>query len=310
MRRRTFLTGAGALTLTGCGDAPRFSTEQAEAAFPPIGRFVEAEGVRVHCWAEGRGQPVVLVHGASGNLRDWTFEFAPRLAKTHWAIAVDRPGFGYTERPSARGYDPAVQARILARAVRDLGARRPIVVGHSWGAALAMSWGLQFPEDVAGVVAVSGVTQPYGGLARVIAGLGLDSVIADLYSDYLRETAAEGGIGRFVGRIFRPQEVPEGYLDYVGAPLALRDKTLDANGEDIQFLNEALRRMAPDYPTLRPPLEIVHGRADFIDYDDHALPLAAQVPGARSQILPNVGHMAHHAAPGALMAAIGRLTAV
>ena len=311
MNRRTFMLGsaASAAALAGCSSPVPFDGTAIRAEYPPIGRFTEAYGLRVHYWERGEGQPVVLVHGASGNLRDWTFSIAPRLARNYRVIVFDRPGFGYSDRPTIDGWDPAVQARVLRAAAVSIGAERPIVVGHSWGGALALAWGLEFPRETAGVVPVSSVSMPYGGLATIVRAIGLDGVLIEAYMDRLIERAREGGIDEFIARVFRPQQVPEGYVEHVGAPLALRRGTLMANGEDLQNVNIALRRMEPRYASLSVPVEIVHGQADFIDWDDHAAPLAERVPQARLTLLPGVGHMAHHAAPYELAQAIGRIAA-
>ncbi|MEM1345191.1 MAG: alpha/beta hydrolase [Pseudomonadota bacterium] len=310
MKRRGFLAGSAALALAGCGVSPKpFDPAEVRADFPPIGNFVTVEDRRIHYWEQGEGQPVVLVHGASGNLRDWTFDLAGPLSQNYRVIAFDRPGLGYSERPLRDGWDPRVQARLLHGATAKLGAERPIVVGHSWGGALAMAWALQYPEGTRGVVPVSAVTIPYGGLARMVYALGLSDLIVEAYSDNLVERAREGGIKDFIARVFRPQKVPEGYVEYIGAPLALRADTLRANAEDLQNINVALRRMQGGYERLQVPVEIIHGQRDFIDWDDQAKILAERVPQSRLTLLPGVGHMAHHAAPQELARAIGRLAA-
>jgi len=245
IERRAFLAGAAALSLSGCTSTVKpFDPIEVRAAYPPIGRFVRVEGLDVHYWEKGTGQPVVLVHGASGNLRDWTFDVAERLARRHRVIVFDRPGFGYSGRPSENGWDPAVQARILQAASARIGAERPVVVGHSWGGALAMAWGLDFPAETSGVIPVSGVTMPYGNLAWAVNAIGLSDILVDWYSERLLERARDGGVRDFIARVFRPQPVPEGYIDYIGAPLALRESTLRANAEDLNNINIALERMA------------------------------------------------------------------
>ena len=312
MNRRAVLLASGAVigaAAVGCSFGPLYDASNAEAEYPPIGSFVEVGGLRMHYWEAGEGQPVILVHGASGNIRDWTFAIAPELAKSYRVIAIDRPGFGYSQRPATRGWDPAVQARALQATARAIGAENPVVVGHSWGGALAMSWALQFPDETRGIVPVSGVTMPYGGLANVFRAIGLDGVIVEAYSNYVRRTAADGGIDRFVSRAFRPQDPPEGYLSYVGPPLSLREATVTANQLDIQNLNEALKRMRPDYPGIRMPVEILHGTDDFISPDRHAVPLSETIAQANLTLLPGVGHMAHHIRTDALKDAIARVVA-
>ena len=312
MQRRRFLLGGAALgagALAGCSSPVPFDEARIRAEYPPIGRFTEVWGLRVHYWEAGEGPPVVLVHGASGNLRDWTFDIAPRLAERFRVIAFDRPGFGYSDRPSVAGWDPAVQARVLQAAARRIGVEQPVVVGHSWGGALAMAWAVEFPRETRGVVSVSGVTVPYGGMVSILGAIGLDAVMVEAYMDRLLRRAREGGIRDFIARVFRPQRVPPGYIEHVGATLALREHTLRANGEDLQNIDTALARMAPRYGALGVPVEIIHGQADFIDWEHQATGLAERVPQARLNLLPGVGHMAHHAAPFELRRAVDRILA-
>lgn len=311
MQRRGFLMGGGALAagaLSACSSPVPFDEDRIRAEYPPIGKFTEALGLKVHYWEAGQGDPVVLVHGASGNLRDWTFSIAPKLAERYRVIAFDRPGFGYSERPTVAGWDPGVQARVLREAAVQIGAENPIVVGHSWGGALALAWALEFPRSTRGVVSVSGVTVPYGGMVTIMRAIGLDAVMIEAYMDRLLTRAREGGIRDFISRVFRPQRVPPGYIEHVGATLALREHTLRANGEDLQNIDASLSRMEPYYRSVHIPVEIIHGQADFIDWDYQATGLAERIPQARLNLLPGVGHMAHHAAPLELRRAVERIT--
>ena len=270
--------------------------------------MVDADGLAVHVWDQGAGVPVILLHGASGNLRDFTFDLGPRLAGQYRAIAFDRPGFGYSERAPSRGGDPAVQARILMAAARTMGLRRPILVGHSWGAALAMAWALADPDGVAGVVTVSGAVMPWSTQPMLAEMIGLDQLLIGYYWDWLQSTAGTGGIERFVQRIFRPQQPPPGYIEHVGAPLSLRPGAVAASKEDIASLNTALRRQAPDYGRLKIPVEIVSGTADFIIRPERQpIPFAERLRDANLTLLDGVGHMAHHVRPEAVFAAIERL---
>lgn len=311
-RRGMLAGGAASVALAGC--ASPVPSREAEASHPPIGTFVTMpDGLQVHAWrrdpadpARADARPAVLIHGASGNLRDWTFQIAERIAEERPVIAFDRPGFGYTDRP-AGGEHPAEQARVLRRALARMEVEEPILVGHSYGAAVAMAWALDAPESVAGVVPVSGVTMPYGGFGRIANAIGLSSLISWAYTEYIKSTVENGGVERFLARAFRPQSPPPGYADYVGAPLALREETLQANARDLETINAALREMAPRYPEMRMPVEILHGTADFIDADKQAVGLHAQLPGSRLTLLEGVGHMAHHVRTDALVAALARI---
>ena len=311
MIRRKFLMGAsGTALLAGCGGAP-VHVDDAETRWPPTGTLVDADGVRIHAWDRGAGQPVVMIHGASGNLRDFTFDIAPLLARRYRAVAVDRPGFGYSERSAVRPFDPSAQARVLIAASREMGLEKPILVGHSWGAAVAMAWALADRENVRGVVSVSGAVMPWSEKPILAELIGLDSLLVGFYFDTVRRSMANDGVNRFVNRIFRPQTPPDGYVDHVGGPLALRPVTHSANKDDISNLNASLRRLAPSYGGLDVPFEIISGTEDpIIRPERQPIRLAERLPNARLTLLEGVGHMAHHADPDALIDAVDRLASV
>ena len=130
---------------------------------PPPGSFVVSGGVRIHCVVAGSGPPLVYVHGAKGSTFDFTLSVGPRLAQKYTAVAMDRPGSGYSGRPVAGGNGPEAQAAVLRAAAAQLGLERPLLVGHSFGAAVALAWALDAPDDVAAVVTLGAYALPLGG---------------------------------------------------------------------------------------------------------------------------------------------------
>lgn len=287
----------------------------AEAAFPPEGRIVEVDGRRVHAVTRGTGPDLVLIHGASGNLRDMTFGFMDRLADRYRVTAFDRPGLGYTDRAreglggafSSEGESPMEQARLLRAAAGELGIRRPIVLGHSYGGAVALAWALSDPEGTAAVVDVSGVAMPWpGGLdwqyrinGSALGGALLPPFVAAFPPERLVDAALVA--------IFAPNPVPEGYEEHLGVGLTLRRESLRANARQVGTLRPHVMEMSARYPTLDMPIEIVHGDADVIvPAEIHSVPLSRIAPGANLVVLPGVGHMPHHSAPEAVIAAVDR----
>ena len=65
---------------------------RAEKTYPPLGDILEVNGTRVHMLVMGEGPDLVLIHGASGNLRDYTTSIASELAKSYRVILFDHPG--------------------------------------------------------------------------------------------------------------------------------------------------------------------------------------------------------------------------
>ncbi|WP_368667861.1 alpha/beta fold hydrolase [Palleronia pontilimi] len=285
---------------------------EAEAQFPPIGQFTEVEGRRVHYVQKGDGPDLVLLHGASGNLREFTFRFVDQVKDRYRVTVFDRPGLGYTElAPNLRdpwgndGEAPLQQASLLAAAARAIGVDRPIVLGHSYGGAVAMAWALDHAPSA--VVVVSGATQPWeGGLGPLYTVNGSKfggSVVVPLISAFTTDNVVRGA----VAGIFDPQEPPDGYLDHIGAPLTLRADSFRANARQVNTLKPHVIHMSQRYPELRLPVEIVHGTADeVVPIHIHSEKLVNQIEGATLHRLPGIGHMPHHVAMPAVVDAIDR----
>ena len=138
-----------------------YRARKAEREHPPTGRFVTVDGVRLHYIEKGEGPPVVLLHGNVVTAEDFrTSGVLELLARRHRVIAFDRPGFGYSDRPHGSAWSARAQADLLRDALVVLGIKRPVVLGHSWGAAVALALALNHPDDVRGLVLLSGYYYP------------------------------------------------------------------------------------------------------------------------------------------------------
>ncbi|TVQ57486.1 MAG: alpha/beta fold hydrolase [Rhodobacteraceae bacterium] len=296
-RRRFFGAGAAALGLGAC------ATGAAETRHPPVGGIVRVEDLRIHYVAEGEGPTVVLIHGASGNLRDFTFSMTDALkAQGLRVVAFDRPGHGWSDRAPERGWSPAVQARVLRKAAEALGVERPVVAGHSWGGAVAMAWALDDPQGVAAAVSIAGATYPWGGDAGLIYRLARNPILTGPTRALVRAFVDPEDAGDVVARVFRPQPAPPGYAEHIGVGLALRPDSFRWNAEDLHHLNDELERQAPRYASLPMPVEAIHGAADRTVWASvHAEPLARDAPEGRLTLLDGVGHMPHHVAEAAVV---------
>lgn len=296
----------------------------AEVIYPPAGQFIDVNfgleiglggyqgrqrSIRVHYIDEGEGPVVVLIHGSGGNLNDWTFDMVARLSDHYRVIAFDRPGLGYTEM-LGRNTSLADQARLLADAARALGADNPMVVGHSFGGSVAVAWGIERPDTLAGLVVLAGATNPwdtgistyYRFLSHPIAG----PIMANLLAAWVPERIVTSS----VNDVFTPQSAPEGYGTHFGPGLTLRRFSLLENARQRTSLLPQVQAMVPRYPDISVPVEILHGDADLtVGLHIHSVPLSQQIPDATLTVLEGIGHMPQHADPQALVDAIDRLSA-
>ena len=174
--------------------------------------------------------------------------------------------------------------------------------GARW---VALNWALETPEEVGGVVSVSGATMPWGRAVDVLEGFGVTRVTASYYMSHLSRRADRGVVEAFVARAFWPQTVPDGYLDYVGVPLSLRGSAIRANSEYLGQTHAALAAMSKRYSTLNIPVEIVHGERDWLlTVPRHVSGFAEGLPNVRVDVASGVGHMRHHARPDLLQVSV------
>lgn len=110
-------------------------------------------GLRVHYHQIGDGQDVVMVHGITGNLAVWHLHLVPTLADQARILTYDLRGHGRSGTP-ATGYSLDDMAQDLLLLLDALGLERPVVVGHSYGADIALYLAANHPDRVAEVIAI------------------------------------------------------------------------------------------------------------------------------------------------------------
>src|SRR5574338_88009 len=126
---------------------------QAVPYFHYARRSVQVGHYRVSYWDEGRGQTLVFVHGMGGCLEHWAWLF-PLLLERFRLIALDLPGFGQSTAPPLRAVRLESAVTLLDDFFHALRLDQPVLVGHSMGAALALSYAARCPENVNAVVAL------------------------------------------------------------------------------------------------------------------------------------------------------------
>ncbi len=277
----------------------------------PAGRFVPTGAGRLHVVAlDADGEragapPLVLLHGASGNLQDMQLALGARLAGRWRVLLIDRPGHGFSARGGANAASPSRQAEILHEALQALGAERAILVAHSWSGALATAYAIDYPQRVCGLVLIAPATHPWpGGVAWYYRAATMP-LLGPLFAWFCALPFGSLMLGRAVRAVFAPQPPPPDYVRRAAIALALRPKTFIANAQDVARLKVNLMRQAARYREIAAPVAIVCGDCDdTVSTDVHARMLAAEIPHAELHVVPGVGHMPHHACAGQVIAAI------
>lgn len=260
------------------------------------GPFVSVDGKRVAFRRWGaHGTPVVLLGGFIVPSSVWE-RVAQRLARRHRVFAIDLPPFGYTERKGP--YTLESWTHLVRSFDRRLGLRRPVLVGHSLGAAVVVADALRYPADSRGIVLLDGDALSAAGapswVSRVLVGPWFTSAYRIVTgSDWIFRRGLAGAYPnhppfthQFVEEWKRPFEV-QGTLDAFRSMLPY----------GIQGFHLGRLR------TVRVPALVLWGARDSVD-SVSAGRKSARALHAQFQLLPGAGHLSMLSDPGAIARAI------
>ena len=114
------LTIALCIALLFAAGVVALMTWRARRQYPPLGKFVECDGVRLHYIERGKlnGPAVLLLHGNGALIQEQTISgLVDLLAAKYRVLCFDRPGYGHSTRPRLRLWSPERQADLLAKAL-------------------------------------------------------------------------------------------------------------------------------------------------------------------------------------------------
>ena len=252
----------------------------------------EVDGLSLHYLVEGRGPAVVLLHGLGGFAQSWRHNIAP-LASRGTVYAVDLPGFGRSAKPRTR-YGLAYFARALHGFLDALGIAQASLVGHSLGAAVAVTYALTHPTRVERLAllgaVVPGFTWHVSWRHRLVCTYGVGELVALCGCAPMYRAAIAGcfhvpdpeEVDFLVGCDYGPRTSAAARAAWLSTSRALRVELVD-------------RR--PDYrraiSTLDLPVLLVHGRQDPAVPASHCVEAAEGFPLGRARWLEACGHFPH-----------------
>ncbi len=310
MRQAAFAIAGGlVVAVLALGLYSAVAVRQAESEYPAVGALVSVEGAPLHYVRRGAGQPVVFLHGSDGVLQDALTTVFDAVAADHDALAVDRPGHGYSGRPADEPLTLALNARMLRGGLAALGVERPALVGHSYGGAVALQYALDYPEHVAGLVLLAPAASPLDSPTSPRVTLPAVPVLGGLYLRTLLQPIQRRAPAPTDADVRSGQAPAPAYQAALRA-LGARPAQHAAYAEEMRHVSHDLAGLAPRYREITVPAVIVAGAADAVTpLGRHAEPLAGALPRARLVVLANTGHWVHHADPAAALIAIRDLLA-
>jgi pimeloyl-ACP methyl ester carboxylesterase len=265
--------------------------------------FVTVDSLRVHYIESGAGRAVVMIHGNAGGVEDFEFGEVELLSREYRVVAIDRAGHGKSDRPRGKAATLEYQASLLHQTLAHLGITQPVLVGHSWGGALALAYALKYPAEVSAMVLLAPAAyadDSGNGFLSVVIRTPLVGELSLLLGKLM---LGRRMLKRALAKAFYPQVVPDRYLKLASSWLSQRQ--LRSYLEDELALNDSLQKMSKRYSEINIPVVIVTGDEDkIVSPKENAYRLQAALPQSRLMELKDVGHEIPQTHPESIYAAL------
>jgi pimeloyl-ACP methyl ester carboxylesterase len=288
----------------------RHLAKKAERDNPAAGRFLDVNGVRLHYVERGSGEPLILLHGNGSMIEDFESSGLIDLAaKDYRVIVFDRPGFGHSDRPRNVVWTPDAQAELINQALLRLDVSDAIVLGHSWGASVAVALALKYPDLIRGLVLASGYYYPTARTDVIAMGAPALPLIGDLLSHTVSPLIGRAVWPLMMAKIFGPQSVPEKFGAFP-KEMAMRPSQIRASAAESALMIPDALKLRDRYADLKMPVAIVAGDQDrLIDIDAQSARLHSDISQSKFFRVAGGGHMIQQTATDQLMSAIRAVAA-
>ena len=260
------------------------------------GPFVNVDGKQVAFRRWGtRGTPIVLLGGFIVPSSVWE-GVGQRLGRRHRVFAIDLPPFGYTERKGP--YTLASWVRLVHLFDRRLGLHRPLLVGHSLGAAVVVADALRYPGDSHGIVLLDGDALSTGGVPSWVS----DVLVGPWFTSIYRIVTGSDWVFRRGLADAYPNHPPftRQFLQEWEQPFKV-EGTLSALRSMLKYGIQGFH--TAQLRTLHDRALVVWGTRDTVDPVSAGRRSAAALH-APFRLLPGAGHLSMLAAPTAIAHAI------
>jgi len=264
--------------------------------------FVDIDGVRVHYQEAGdeHAPAMVLIHGFASSTLVWSKVFLKLAAAGYRVIALDMLGYGYSAKPRDGEYTIPGQAKLLTRLLDHLGIPRAILVGSSYGGAVAATCALDYPDRVEKLVLVGAVNNNRP-LAFTLMRLFGSPVFGDVVSPLLI------GSRRLLRR--RMKQVYDRHAWVLDERrVEARHLPLRAAGTQRAIIRTVrgwdAERISSEAHLIKQPTLLLWGD------NDPEIPLRdgerlhAEIPGSRLIVFLNCGHIPHEEYPEAFTSVV------
>ena len=279
-----------------------------ENKYPPLGYFKNIDGLKIHYTDDGSGQPVVLLHSQPSNERQFNL-LKNKLKENYRVISIDRPGMGYSDGPKVNSSERLLnQARIISKLILEITNEKPIIVGHSYGGALALSIALYNEINLKKLILVNTVSHPWEGdnvwlpfkiISSPVLGKLFSNTYAMIYGKKVIDSSADDN--------FPNNKPPLGFIEKVAGELTLRPKVLESYALDAINLRSSLSSQHKNYSKLTIPVSILAGVGDRVTPNEtHSFQLHEDIKHSKLIEINDTEHSIPELNPSAIIQEINK----
>jgi pimeloyl-ACP methyl ester carboxylesterase len=225
------------------------------------GKVIQANGINIYYEEQGKGEPLILLHGFGRTASDWK-PFIPELSKEYRVIAWDMRGHGRSAQPdTSETFLHAVAARDLIAIIESLKLPNVNLIGHSSGGIIALYAAILRPDLIKAIVPVSAQLHFSDSVRSFIKR----NAVPEAYYEFMDLEKLHGvQKGRMIAKQFYH------FRQLVGDPAITHDQLKSIKAKTL----------------------IVHGDNDFVPVSQ-AWEMFEHIPGAHLSIIANGWHEPH-----------------
>lgn len=207
---------------------------------------------------------------------------------------------------------PMTQAEMIHKALKQIGINEPIIlVGHSWSGTMVLSYALQFPNEVAGIVMLGAAMYKEGYPAKhgdTLSRVVTTPIIGDLILHTLLKSPLGKRMAQFMVKSTFTPEIPPIWYEEAAFALGFRPRHFRANREDVLAFPKSSKNLCENYKNIKIPTVIVVGDKDPFGVIEQGRRLQEELPHALYKELPDIGPMIPDLHPGVVVEQIDFLT--
>ena len=245
--------------------------------------FMEIDGLQVHYRDQGKGFPLLLLHGAFSSLHTfnaWTRELSPDFR----VIRLDLPGFGLTGHVNGTGYTRHVYTTCINKFLDKLGVDKCYIAGSSLGGWIAWEVALEYPDLITKMILIGAA----GYIKRKDYPLPFKMAQIPFLNHVINNITPRRLVARFVKEVYGDeQKVTDELIDRYQDMFMI-------NGNRKAFIsiaNTRFERNDDKIKDIKTPTLILWGKEDRWIPLEHAYRFKDELPNAKLIVYEGVGHI-------------------